>query len=494
MSTSMIIEEPQEPLTFHVVFFPMMGHGHMIPMLDIAKLFATHQVKTTIITTPCNASTFTKPLESYVNIGPPIDVEIIPFPSQEAGLPEGVENFEDATSPEMVGKLWKATQMLEEALVKVLEKLKPNGLIADKLFPFSTRVASKFGIPRLVFQGTGYFSLSIIEALKQYEPHKKVSSDDEEFVIPNLPNEIKMTRLKLAEHIRESDKTSDDLGEFLKLTIQAEVDSMGIICDTFYELEHDYANHCKNVLGKRIFSFGPVSLCNREKEAMFNRGKASVIDEVECLKWLDSKKEGSVIYVSFGTLTIFSTAQLHLIARALEASGQEFIWVVKKTKADEDAQVDEQEWLPEGFEERRKDKGLIIKGWAPQMLILDHKSTGGFLTHCGWNSILEATSFGVPMVTWPVFADHFYNEILVTEILKTGISVGAKKWGRVVDDSVKEENVTDAIRRVMMGEEAIEIKTRANELKEMARNAVEEGGSSYNDLTKLIQMIRDYRP
>ncbi|KAK9705889.1 hypothetical protein RND81_07G090000 [Saponaria officinalis] len=491
MSTCpMTIEEPQE--SFHIVFFPMMGHGHMIPMLDIAKLFATHQVKTTIITTPCNATTFTRPLGSYKNVGPPIDVEIIPFPSQEAGLPEGIENFEDVTSPEMVGKLWKATQMLEEALEKVLEKLNPNGLIADKLFPFSTRVASKFGIPRLIFQGTGYFSLSIIEALKQYEPHKKVSSDDEEFVIPNLPNEIKMTRLKLPEHIRESDKTSNDHGEFLKLTIQAEVDSMGIICDTFYELEHDYARHCRNVLGKKIFSFGPVSLCNRDKEAKFCRGKDSVIDEVECLKWLDSKKEGSVVYVSFGTLTIFSTIQICQIARALEASEQEFIWVVKKTKGEAD-EVDEQDWLPEGFEDRVKDKGLIIKGWAPQMLILDHKSIGGFLTHCGWNSILEATSFGVPMVTWPVFADHFYNEILVTEILKTGISVGAKKWSRVVDDSVKEENVTEAIRRVMVGDEALDIRERANKLKEMARNAVE-GGSSYNELINLIQLLRDYRP
>jgi len=42
------------------------------------------------------------------------------------------------------------------------------------------------------------------------------------------------------------------------------------------------------------------------------------------------------------------------------------------------------------------------------------------VTHCGWNSTLEAMTAGVPMVTWPIFADQFFNEKLVSEVLKLG--------------------------------------------------------------------------
>ncbi|XP_021723732.1 scopoletin glucosyltransferase-like [Chenopodium quinoa] len=439
-----------EPQNLHVIFFPMIGHGHMIPMLDIAKLFSSHQVKTTIVTTPSNAPTFTKPLESYRNVGPKIDIEIIPFPSKETTcLPEGVENFEHATSPELVAKLWKATLLLQKPLRVVLEKYKPNCLIADKLFAFATEVAAEFNIPRLVFHGTGFFLLCALDAITKFEPHKSVLFDEEEFVIPHLPHEIKLTRLKLPQHIRENDN-NNELVEFLKSAVESEERSYGVIVNSFYELEQDYADHYRKVMGRRAWHIGPVSLCNKENEAKFYRGKGSSIDEHECLRWLDSKRESSVVYVCFGTLSMFSTSQLREIAMGLEASGQEFIWVVKGSKDNEK----EDEWLPK--------KGLIIRGWAPQVLILDHKSIGGFVTHCGWNSILEGVSCGIPMVTWPIFSEQFYNEKLVTEILRIGVGVGAKEWSRTVDDAnVKSEEINEAITRVMVGDEALEMRSKA---------------------------------
>lgn len=117
------------------------------------------------------------------------------------------------------------------------------------------------------------------------------------------------------------------------------------------------------------------------------------------------------------------------------------------------------------------------------------------MTHCGWNSILEGISAGVPMVTWPIFAEQFYNEKLVNQILKTGVPVGAKKWSRTpsLEDLIKCDAIEKALREVMVGKEAEERRKRAKKLKKKAYMAVEEGGSLYSDLTALINELRGYR-
>ncbi|TKY59060.1 UDP-glucose flavonoid 3-O-glucosyltransferase 7 [Spatholobus suberectus] len=148
-----------------------------------------------------------------------------------------------------------------------------------------------------------------------------------------------------------------------------------------------------------------------------------------------------------------------------------------------------EEWLPdEGFEKRIEGKGLIIRGWAPQVLIFEHEAIGAFVTHCGWNSTLEAVVAGVPMVTCPVGAEQFYNEKLVTEVLKIGVPVGVKKWGRwpfIGDSNVKWDAVEKAVKMVMT-EGVEEMRNRAKVLAQMARRAVEEGGSSDSNLDALV--------
>ena len=171
----------------------------------------------------------------------------------------------------------------------------------------------------------------------------------------------------------------------------------------------------------------------------------------------------------------------------LDFSGQNFIWVVRKSKKEEEDEEDE--WLPEGFEKRIEGKGLIIRGWAPQVLNLEHKAIGGFVTHCGWNSTLEAVSAGVPMVTWPVSDDQFYNEKFVTEVIRIGVDVGVKKYEELEGDRVEKEAIVKAVKEIMEGEEAEEVRNRAKEYAKMAKEAVQEGGSSYLDLSALIQEL-----
>ncbi|XVF01290.1 hypothetical protein REPUB_Repub04eG0075100 [Reevesia pubescens] len=473
----------------HMLFFPFMAHGHMIPIVDMAKLFANRGVKTTIITTPLSASFFSSIIQrSKLESGIDIGIRTLKFPTVEAGLPEGCETADMIpTSQEGSGDLFRkfflATVMLQEPLEQLLQECKPDCLVADVFFPWATDTANKFGIPRLVFHGTSFFSLCASECIRLYEPHKKVQSDSEPFVVPNLPGNITLTKKQLPDHLKQDAET--DFSKMVKASKESEQKSYGIIVNSFYELEATYADHYRNVLGRKAWHIGPVSLCNRAIEDKAERGKKSAIDEHECLKWLDSKEPNSVVYICFGSMAKFTSTQLKEIAMALEALGQQFIWVVRKENSNEE----EEDWLPEGFEKRMERKGLIIRGWAPQVLILDHEAVGGFVTHCGWNSTLEGVSAGVPMVTWPVFADQFYNEKLVTQVLKIGVAVGVQQWAITVGDFVKREAIEKAVMEVMNGDKAKEMRNRAKALAEVAKKAVKKGGSSYSDLNALIEEL-----
>ncbi|GAB4848391.1 hypothetical protein Ancab_003086 [Ancistrocladus abbreviatus] len=477
-----------EPRQLHVMFFPFLAHGHMIPTLDIARLFASRGAKTTIITTPRNAPTFLHSIQATQKLGTPISLEIFPFPAKEAGLPDGLENLEHVAGQDTFNKFLVATEtllrpQLEQLLQDILRR--PDCLVADMFFPWATDTAVKFNIPRLVFHGTSFFSLCVSEVLRIYQPQRK--TDDEEFILPHLPHQIRMSRLQLSEFERERENVEHYFTRFMDRVKESEVKSYGVIVNSFYELEPDYADHYRKVLGRRAWHIGPVSLCNKSIEEKAQRGKEAAIDEQECLKWLHSKGPNSIIYICFGSTAKFSAAQLREIALALDASGQQFILVVRDCS--------DQEWMPEDFEKRMEGKGLIVRGWAPQVLILDHEAVGAFVTHCGWNSTLEGISSGVPLVTWPVFAEQFHNEKLVTEVLKIGIPVGAKEWSRtaLVSESVKREAIEKAVRRVIVGKEAEEMRSRAKQFKEMAWRAVEEGGSSYSDLGALIEELRSDR-
>ncbi|XP_058191243.1 scopoletin glucosyltransferase-like [Rhododendron vialii] len=472
----------------HVVFFPLMAPGHMIPTLDIAKLFATRGVKSTIITTPLNAHYFTKSVERTNQLGSQMGILTVDFPAAAAGLPEGCESLDQITSDDMIPNFSKATAMLQDPLERILDKVRPDCLVADMFFPWATEAAAKFGIPRLVFHGTSFFALCATENMRLYKPQREVSSNDETFIVPRLPHQIKLTKMQVPEYERSESET-----DFARIAVnmeESELLSYGAIVNSFYELEREYADYYRDVLKRRVWHIGPVSLCNREIEDKAQRGKEASIDKHEsCLKWLGSKKPNSVIYICFGSLVKFDVSQLYEIAMGLESSGQQFIWVVMRGENENESE----EWLPEGFEERMKDKGLIIRGWAPQVLILDHDAVGGFLTHCGWNSTLEGISAGVPMVTWPMFAEQFYNEKLVTEVLRIGVSIGALKWNFfTVSGVVMREQIGKAVRRVMVGEDAEEMRNRAQEFKEMAKKAVEEGGSHTN-LNDLIHELSSYR-
>lgn len=231
----------------------------------------------------------------------------------------------------MKEKFFKATFLLEPQIEQILDQHRPHCLVADSFFPWATDVAAKFGIPRLIFHGTGFFPSCASQTVILHQPHKQVESDSELFTIPNFPVEIKMTRTQIRSL---SEKNSESImTKLFKESREIEERSYGIIVNTFHELEPDFADHYRNVFGRKAWHIGPVSLCNKAAQDKTEiRGMEASLDEHECLNWLNSKKPNSVVYICFGSLTNFADVELLEIALGLEASGQEFIWVVKKEK------------------------------------------------------------------------------------------------------------------------------------------------------------------
>ena len=133
-----------------------------------------------------------------------------------------------------------------------------------------------------------------------------------------------------------------------------------------------------------------------------------------CILWLNKQAPRSVLYISFGSSATHSAPQLLELAMGLEASDCSFLWLVRPPKAPgisaaSGSPVPVTEFLPPGFEERMKERGMCYSGWAPQTRILKHPAVGGFLSHCGWNSTLETVCAGVPVLTWPVSAEQHLN-------------------------------------------------------------------------------------
>ena len=278
----------------------------------------------------------------------------------------------------------------------------------------------------------------------------------------------------------------------------ADRDCYGAVVDSFYALEKDYIDYYRSTLGRRSWSLGPLFLHEhnilRKISPIFDN-QFEEKDKHPCLEWLNNMPKGKLVYISFGTLARFSSAQLFEIASALESSDHPFIWVVRnKEQANE-----YDKWLPEGFEERisKKSNAVLIKGWAPQAKILEHPSIGGVVTQCGWNSSREAITAGLPMVVWPLSSEQFYHRKLFVDVLNIGVGIGNMKCSSMIegtDELVEREKIEKAVRELMSdSEEAEERRRRAKKFGIAAYKAVEEGGSSYNELTALIHELECFK-
>lgn len=475
-------------LKLKVIFLPFLSISHIIPIVDMARIFAMHDVDVTIITTTSNAALF----QSSISRGQNIRTHVMKFPAEQVGLPVGVETFSADTPPDMSPKIYAGLEILRPEIENLFKELQADCIVSDMFHPWTVDTAEKLGIPRIIFYAASVLSRCAVHSLEQHEVHTKVECDSEKFTLVGLPHELEMTRLQLPDWMRKPNMYA----MLMKVVNDSARKSFGAVFNSFHELEGDYEEHYKRVCGTKYWSLGPVSMwVNHDDLDKVERGHhvKTQGEEEGWLEWLNKKKEGSVLYVSFGSLNRFPSDQLVEIAHALESSGYDFIWVVRKNNDE-----GENSFMEE-FEERVKGskKGYLIWGWAPQLLILENRAIGGMVSHCGWNTVVESMNVGLPMVTWPLFAEHFFNEKLVVDVLKIGVPVGTKEWrnwNEFGSEVVTREEIEKAIGVVMDGgEEGEGMRQRAKALSNAAKKAIKLGGSSHNNMMELIRELKELK-
>ncbi|KAH0458486.1 hypothetical protein IEQ34_013801 [Dendrobium chrysotoxum] len=483
-----------DPNPAHIVLIPFMAQGHMIPMVDVARLLASSGALVTFITTPVNAARIRPIIDRIENSHLPVRFVQLPFPSADAGLPAGCENVDLISSPDLFKPFMEALSLFGEQVKLYLtatnQTVVPAGcIIFDSMNSWVGAVAESLGIPHIIFYGPSCFYILCSHLLKKHQVLESIDDDYELFKVPELPEPVEVMK---AQVMRWMDRPGWE--KVSKEFYKTEKSACGIVMNTFEELEKSGLDKFRKEIGKKVWPIGPLSLANKDLDSKAMRGKASSIDTGLLLSWLDSKAPNSVMFVSFGSLSRNPISLLVQIGQGLESASSSqlsFIWVVKE--ADKSEEVEN--WLSK-FEERTKGRGMVIRGWAPQAMILGHMAVGGFMTHCGWNSTLEAIAAGVVMATWPRFGDQFVNERLVVDVLRIGVAVGAKVPIFFVDDMseealVKGEEVRKVVEKVMTGgEEGEERRKRAKEFAKKARKAMEEGGSSFENLKRIIQFAK----
>ncbi|KAJ6359176.1 hypothetical protein OIU76_000820 [Salix suchowensis] len=276
----------------HFVLFPLIAQGHLIPMFDTARMLARHGVIVTIVTTQLNAKRFAIPLARAAEAGLQIRAVEIQFSCQETGLPNEIENFDMLPSLGLGYELFMAANTLQEPVERLFEGLtpRPSCIISDMCLPYTSNVATKFGIPRISFNGFSCFCTLCLHNIQIYEALESVSSESELFVVPGLPDHIELASNQLP-------SAMIDVKDFSAKVSDAEMMRYGFIINSFEELEPAYVQEYKRATGGKVWCVGPVSLSNKDDMDKVHRVLkigVSVGSQVT-LKWGEEEKFGLLV-------------------------------------------------------------------------------------------------------------------------------------------------------------------------------------------------------
>ncbi|XP_028761894.1 UDP-glycosyltransferase 89A2-like [Neltuma alba] len=456
----------------HVLIFPYPAQGHILALLDLSHQLALRGLSITLIVTPKNLSL----LHPLLRLHPvAVHTLILPFPSHPK-IPPGVENVRElgnAGNYSMINALSK----LQDPIIQWFRShpSPPVAIISDFFLGWTLKLSVHLGIPRIAFYpGSALLALIINFCWRNTQAvrgQRVIEFSD----FPGAPSFKEEHLPSIVRNYRESDPDS----EFVKESSLENIVSWGCIFNSFRDLEGEYLEYLRTTLKHpRVFVVGPLSLIGPDSGG--DQANQYPDEHSDLFNWLDGCPDGSVLYVCFGSQKFLKREQMAALAAGLERSNTRFIWVVKSGTPQ---QVEEGYGVvPEGFEDRVSGRGFVIGSWVPQVAILNHRAVGGFLSHCGWNSLSEAIVAGVMILGWPMEADQFVNAKLMVD--DKGVAVRVCEGA----DSVPDPGELGRIVARSMGADSAE-KERTKALREKAHRSVSEEGRSGKELDQLVEAL-----
>ncbi|KAI8016373.1 UDP-glycosyltransferase 74F2 [Camellia lanceoleosa] len=455
--------KPKRAQKPHCLVLPHPIQGHINPMLQFSKRLEHKGVKVTLaITQFIFNETMTGTSSSSIS------VETISDGYDEGGPEAASGGFEEY--------LLRFQEVGSKTLAGLVVKFGNMGcpvdcIVYDAFLPWGLDVAREFGLVGAVFFTQSCAVDNIYYHV--YNGHLKLPlTETTNIMVPGLPP------LEISD-MPSFVSVPQVYPPLLKLVVNqfANVgESDWVLCNTFHKLEEELVDWMAKIwplrtIGPTIPSMYLDKRLQDDKEYGFSIFKPKTD---ACMKWLDQRSNGSVVYVSFGSLAQLGVDQMEEIAWGLKNSNYYFLWVVRAT---------EQPKLPKVFMAETVKNGLVVS-WCPQLDVLAHRAIGCFVTHSGWNSTLEALSLGVPMVAMPQWTDQTTNAKYVMDVWGMGVRAQCDERGMV-----RREEVEGCIREVMEGERGKEIRRNAMKWGELAIEAVDEGGSSDKNIDEFVAKL-----
>ncbi|XP_009609569.2 UDP-glucosyltransferase 29-like [Nicotiana tomentosiformis] len=413
--------------TTRVIMVPWLAHGHISPFLELAKKLTNGNFHIYMCSTPVNLSSIKKNVtEKYSQSIELVELHLPSLPN----LPPHYHTT-NGLPPHLMNTLKTAFEMAAPKFSNILETLNPDLVIYDYNQPWTAQLASSMNIPAVQL-------LTFSAAVVALGIHMSEDKEDK-FPFPEIYlREYEMFSLKKA--INESPGKEFPFGEALRRSRDI------VLVKTCRDFEGKYMDYLSNLVTKNIVPVGTLVQESTDQA-----------EHEEIMQWLDKKEKSSTVFVSFGSEYFLSNEEILAVAQGLELSKVNFIWVIRFPQGERISIADA---VPEVFLERVGDRGKILEEWAPQANILQHPSTGGFVSHCGWSSFMESMKFGVPIIAMPMHIDQPMNARLV-EYIGLGVEAVRDENGKL-----QSEEIAKAIRKVVMEESGEPVRKKARELSE----------------------------
>nr|AHC55309.1 UDP-glucosyltransferase [Indigofera suffruticosa] len=473
-----------------VVFIPSPGAGHFGSTVEFAKLLSNRDegisITVLVMKSPFDHSTSanscTESLSSFERI-------------KVTHLPE-VQVTADQFNPGSF--MTELLELQKPNVTQVVSNLTASAsapplaaFVVDMFCTTMIDVAEQhFKVPSLVFYTSGLAFLGLILHLHTIRERDNIYFGDSEadVAIPSFVNPVPPKSLPSIVVNKEWNPFFLRYGGGLKR-------ANGLIVNSFEELESHAVRSFSSTSEFHhlpVYPVGPILNFNGGDDADNNNNNEEII------KWLDDQPPSSVVFLCFGSMGSFDEDQVREIAIALDNSGARFLWSLRKPppkdtmgKPSDYAPSELPAILPDGFLDRTAGIGRII-GWAPQTQILAHPSTGGFVSHCGWNSTLESIYFGVPIAAWPLYAEQQTNAFELVCELKVAVEIALDyrvefKGGRNM--LLSADKIERGIRSVL--EKDGEFRNKVKEMSEKSRKTLLPGGCSYSYLGRLVDYLMD---